>query len=59
MGRMEYSESSMADPVPVPLVSLFAEVDDSRRLQARLHALEDILLIAALAVICGADSWTE
>ena len=49
----------MADTAPVPLVSLFAEVDDPRRPQARLHALEDILLIATLAVICGADSWTE
>ena len=49
----------MADTTPVPLVSLFAEVDDPRRSQARLHALEDILLMATLAVICGADSWTE
>ena len=49
----------MADTVPVPLVSLFTEVEDPRRPQARRHALEDILLIATLAVICGADSWTE
>ena len=49
----------MADTAPVPLVSLFTEVDDPRRPQARLHALEDILLMATLAVICGADSWTE
>ena len=49
----------MTDTAPVPLVSLFAEVDDPRRPQARLHALEDILLMATLAVICGADSWTE
>ena len=49
----------MANTAPVPLVSLFTEVEDPRRPQARLHALEDILLIATLAVICGADSWTE
>ena len=49
----------MADTAPVSLVSLFTEVDDPRRPQARLHALEDILLMTTLAVICGADSWTE
>ena len=49
----------MADTAPVNLVSLFAEVEDPRRPQARRHALEDILLITTLAVICGADSWTE
>ena len=49
----------MADTAPVPLVSLFTEVEDPRRPQARRYALEDILLIATLAVICGADRWTE
>ena len=48
----------MADTVPVPLVSLFTEVEDPRRPQARRHALEDILLIATLAVIRGADRGT-
>lgn len=28
----------MADTAPVPLVSLFTEVDDPRRPRARLHA---------------------
>ncbi len=46
----------MADTAPVPLVSLFTGVEDPRRPQARRHALEDILLIATLVVICGADS---
>ncbi len=49
----------MADSAPVPLVSLLIEIDDPRRPQARLHALKDILLLAPLAVICGADSWSE
>ena len=49
----------MVDTAPVPLVSLFTEVEDPRRPQARRHDLEDILLMATLAVICGADSWTE
>ena len=31
---------------PAPLVSLFTEVDDSRWPQARLHGLENILLMA-------------
>ncbi len=49
----------MADPDPVPLVSLLAEVDDPRRPQARRHALEAILLLATLAVIGGADKGPE
>ncbi len=49
----------MADPSPVPLVSLLTAVEDPRRPQARRHSLEAILLIATLAIICGADNWTE
>ena len=49
----------MTAPSPVPLVSLLVEVDDPRRPQARRHSLEAILLMAPLAVICGADSGTE
>ena len=49
----------MADPAPVPLVALLTAVDDPRRPQARRHSLEAILLIATLAVICGADNGTE
>lgn len=49
----------MAYMVSMPLVSLFTEVEHLRRPQARLHALEDILLLATLAVVCDADSWTE
>lgn len=46
-------------PASVPLVSLLTEVDNPRRPQARRHALEAILLIATLAVICAADNGTE
>ena len=42
-----------------PLVSLLTAVDDPRRPQGQHHSLEAILLIATLAVICGADNWTE
>ena len=44
---------------PVPLVSLLTAVDDPRRPQGQYHSLEAILLIATLAVICGADNGTE
>ncbi len=49
----------MADPAPVPLVALLTAVEGPRRPQARRHSLEAILLIATLAVICGADNGTE
>ncbi len=39
------------------LVSLLTEVDDPRCPQRQHHSLESILLIATLAVICGADSF--
>ena len=37
----------------------FAEVPDPRREHMRLHNLWDIIAIALLAVIAGADSWVE
>ena len=43
---------------PVPLMALVTEVDAPRRPQGQYPSLESILLIAMLAVICGADSWT-
>ena len=49
----------MAATAPMPLVSLFTEIEDPRRPQAWRNTLEDILLIATLAVICGADRGTE
>ncbi|MCY3661019.1 MAG: transposase family protein [Caldilineaceae bacterium] len=45
--------------VPVPLVSLPVGVDVPHRLQRQHHFLEAILLFATLAVICGANNWTE
>ena len=44
---------------PQASVPLLIEVDDPRWLQARLHAWEDFILIANLAVICGADRGAE
>jgi predicted transposase YbfD/YdcC len=39
------------------LVEHFAEIDDPRIERTKRHKLIDILTIAILAVICGADSW--
>lgn len=41
------------------LRSILAQIDDPRRELTRLHNLNDILLIAIIAVICGADTWNE
>ncbi|MYD91315.1 MAG: transposase family protein [Caldilineaceae bacterium SB0662_bin_9] len=46
-------------PASVPLVSLLTKVDNPRRPQARRHALEAILLIVTLVVICAVDNGTE
>ena len=37
----------------------FAELGDPRVERTKLHQLLDIIAIALLGVICGADSWTE
>ena len=49
----------MTTAAPVPLVALLTAVDDPRRPQGQHHSLKAILLIATLAIICGADHWTE
>lgn len=37
----------------------FSSINDPRKGQGLLHSLESIFTIAILAVICGADEWTE
>jgi hypothetical protein len=39
------------------LVEHFAEIDDPRIERTKRHKLTDILTIAILAVICGAEGW--
>jgi len=39
------------------LVEHFGEIEDPRIERSKRHKLVDILTIAILAVICGADSW--
>jgi predicted transposase YbfD/YdcC len=41
------------------LISLFGSMPDPRLDRKKLHQLGDILAIAILAVICGAESWVE
>ena len=43
----------------VPLVDFLDDLEDPRVERARLHSLHDILVTTILAVICGADSWTD
>ena len=39
------------------LLSIFKQIEDKRRDLSKLHDLNDILAMAILAVICGADTW--
>jgi predicted transposase YbfD/YdcC len=41
----------------VHLLELLSKLPDPRRRAGRRHRLEDILTIALLAVLCGADDW--
>lgn len=41
------------------LLRFFDGLEDPRMERTRLHSLSDILFIAIVAVLCGADSWTE
>ncbi len=41
------------------LVEHFAVLEDPRIERTKLHQLNDILVIAVCAVICGADNWVE
>ena len=41
------------------ILRAFAQLKDPRMNRTKLHSLTDILAIAILAVICGADGWTQ
>ena len=41
------------------LEAQFATLTDPRSDHTRRHKLIDIVILAILAVICGADSWTD
>lgn len=42
-----------------PMSECFSEIEDPRSEQARLHELTDILCLAVLAVIAGAEGWED
>lgn len=41
------------------LLTVFMQIEDKRRDVTVFHDLNDILLMAIIAVICGANSWNE
>lgn len=41
------------------LLRHFDQLEDSRMERTRLHRLDDIVAIAIIAVICGAEGWTD
>lgn len=41
------------------LIKVFEQLEDNRRSLSKLHNLNDILVMAIIAVICGADSWND
>ena len=40
-------------------MTIFTQIEDNRRDLGRLHNLNDILVMAVVAVLCGADTWNE
>ncbi len=43
---------------PVALLHLLEQIPDPRSNQGKRHELEELLLIAVIAVLCGAEDWT-
>ena len=41
------------------LLDIFKQIQDNRRDLSKLHKLNDILVMAIIAVICGADTWNN
>lgn len=41
------------------LLTIFNQIQDNRRDISKLHKLNDILVMAIIAVICGADTWNN
>lgn len=48
----------MARP-SLTLVECFAEIDDPRVERTKRHSLSDVLTLAVLAVIAGAEGWED
>lgn len=43
----------------VNLLTVFMQIEDNRKDVTKFHDLNDILLMAIISVICGANSWNE
>ncbi len=41
------------------LFDIFSSIQDNRREITKFYELNDILLMAVIAVLCGADSWND
>ena len=44
---------------PAGIAGFFAELPDPRRTQGTRHPLGEVIALAILGVLCGADDWTE
>lgn len=53
----EFRSKNNMDSKETTLHELLAGLPDPRSRRGRRHSLEEVLLIAVLAVICGADDW--
>jgi predicted transposase YbfD/YdcC len=53
------STATSPPPEPASILEHFAELDDPRREQGRIHRLDEIVFIATCAVLCGADNWVQ
>ena len=49
----------MAANTPDGLLRWFGDLEDPRRGRNVMHSLSDMLAIAILAVLCGAEGWTD
>jgi hypothetical protein len=51
--------AALADHHPGSILNHFADLPDLRREPGRIHQLDEIVLIATCAVLCGADTWVQ
>ena len=52
-------QSSSRPPPLLAIAKYFAELEDPRVSRTRLHSLQNVIVIALLGVICGAEGWDE
>lgn len=52
-------EALLSENPVISIVSHFGGMDDPRSDDGKRHTLQDVLAVAIVAVLCGADSWPE